>query len=98
MARVHTGPSARGRSSLKTWLFRILTNKAKTRGASRDAALPSFVGDGDEEDTVAVDVDCSNRAAWRSALPRGVPEERLAGRGAPGDRGGDRGAPETSGR
>ena len=59
-----------GRSSLKTWLFRILTNKAKTRGVRESRTLPfsSFVGDGDEEGT-AVDVDRFNRggALERSA-------------------------------
>lgn len=29
-----------GRSALKTWLFRILTNRAKTRGAREHRALP----------------------------------------------------------
>jgi RNA polymerase sigma-70 factor (ECF subfamily) len=67
-----------GRSSLKTWLFRILTNKAKTRGVRESRTLPfsSFVGDGDEEGT-AVEVDRFNRGGAWSAPPRGVPEERL---------------------
>jgi RNA polymerase sigma-70 factor, ECF subfamily len=67
-----------GRSSLKTWLFRILTNKAKTRGVRERRTLPfsSFAGDGDEEDT-AVDVDRFARGGDWAAPPRGVPEERL---------------------
>jgi len=38
-----------GRSSLKTWLFRILVNKAKTRGVREARTVPfsSFVGDED---------------------------------------------------
>jgi len=67
-----------GRSSLKTWLFRILTNKAKTRGR-RDARIVPFASlaaDGDEDGT-AVDVDrFAQGGEWRSP-PRGVPEERL---------------------
>ena len=46
-----------GRSSLKTWIFRILTNKAKTRGV-RESRHVSFstvgVSDGDADDA-AVD-------------------------------------------
>jgi RNA polymerase sigma-70 factor (ECF subfamily) len=66
------------RSSLKTWLFRILTNKAKTRGQREARTLPfsSFAADGDEEDT-AVDADRFDRGGHWSAPPRGVPEERL---------------------
>src|SRR5439155_7199800 len=72
-----------GRSTLKTWLFRILTNKAKTRGQREGRTLPfsALAADRDEEAT-AVDVDRflgpDNRHAghW-AAPPRGVPEERL---------------------
>jgi RNA polymerase sigma-70 factor (ECF subfamily) len=66
------------RSSLKTWLFRILTNKAKTRGQREARSLPfsSFVGDGDEGET-AVAVERFARDGHWSAPPRGVPEERL---------------------
>jgi RNA polymerase sigma-70 factor (ECF subfamily) len=67
-----------GRSSLKTWLFRILTNKAKTRGQRERRSLPfsSFAADGDEQDT-AVDVDRFGQGGEWKAPPRGVPEERL---------------------
>jgi len=66
------------RSALKTWLFRVLTNKAKTRGRREARSLPfsSFVGDGDEAET-AVDVDRFARDGHWSTPPRGVPEERL---------------------
>jgi RNA polymerase sigma-70 factor (ECF subfamily) len=67
-----------GRSSLKTWLFRILANRAKTRGQREARVLPfsSFAADGDEGDT-AVDVDRFARDGHWVAPPRGVPEERL---------------------
>src|SRR5438105_15348634 len=72
-----------GRSTLKTWLFRILTNKAKTRGKREGRTLPfsALAADGDEDQT-AVDVDrflgpdSRHAGAW-AAPPPGVPEERL---------------------
>jgi RNA polymerase sigma-70 factor (ECF subfamily) len=72
-----------GRSSLKTWLFRILTNKAKTRGQRESRTVPfsALAVDGDEGET-AVDVDrflgpdSQHAGAW-AIRPRGVPEERL---------------------
>jgi len=67
-----------GRSSLKTWLFRILTNKAKTRGQRESRTLPfsSLAVDGDEDRT-AVPVERFARGGAWAAPPRGVPEERL---------------------
>jgi RNA polymerase sigma-70 factor (ECF subfamily) len=65
-----------GRSSLKTWLFRILTNKAKTRGQREARTRPFSAFDGDEEGT-AVDVDRFARDGHWVAPPSGVPEERL---------------------
>jgi len=67
-----------GRSSLKTWLFRILTNKAKTRGQREGRTLPfaSLAADGDEYAT-AVDIDRFAQGGEWNAPPRGVPEERL---------------------
>jgi RNA polymerase sigma-70 factor, ECF subfamily len=72
-----------GRSTLKTWLFRILTNKAKTRGMREGRTLPfsALAADGDEDET-AVDIDrflgpgSRHPGGW-AAAPRGVPEERL---------------------
>jgi len=64
------------RSSLKTWLFRILTNKAKTRGRREARSRPFSSFDGDENGT-AVDVDRFARDGHWVAPPRGVPEERL---------------------
>ncbi len=71
------------RSSLKTWLFRILTNKAKTRGQREGRTIPfsSLASDGDEDEP-AVDVDRFLGPGHRyedhwAAPPRSVPEERL---------------------
>ena len=72
-----------GRSSFKTWLFRILTNKAKTRGQREARTLPfsAFAADGDESET-AVELDRflgpdHRYAGHWAAPPRAVPEERL---------------------
>jgi RNA polymerase sigma-70 factor (ECF subfamily) len=72
-----------GRSSFKTWLFRILTNRAKTRGQRESRSVPfSSIGDPEEP---AVDPDRFRDAAdqhpggWRD-FPQpweGDPEERL---------------------
>ena len=44
-----------GRSSLKTWLFRILTNRAKTRGAREARSVPFAMDEPDGADDPAVD-------------------------------------------
>lgn len=79
----------KGRSSLKTWLFQILSNRAKTRAVRerRSAPFSALTGDGDE-DEVAVDADrfCGDGHRWVghwAAAPsdwRHVPEERLLGK------------------
>ena len=46
-----------GRSSLKTWLFRILTNTAKTRAVREARSIPFSALAVDEEDESAVDPD-----------------------------------------
>ena len=66
-----------GRSSLKTWIFRILTNIAKTRGERESRSLPfSALEDADEP---AVDPDRFVLRHW--AVPpdswRTLPAERL---------------------
>jgi RNA polymerase sigma-70 factor (ECF subfamily) len=80
--------SFQGRSSLRTWIFRILTNIAKTRGQREGRSLPFASLAGDDLDAPAVDPDrfdspeASSRGAW-STLPddwTGVPEDRLLGR------------------
>ncbi|MBI3966320.1 MAG: sigma-70 family RNA polymerase sigma factor [Chloroflexi bacterium] len=45
-----------GRSTLKTWLFRILTNRAKTRGARESRIIPfSALGESADDDGPAVE-------------------------------------------
>ncbi|HEX6579691.1 MAG TPA: sigma-70 family RNA polymerase sigma factor [Actinomycetota bacterium] len=77
-----------GRSSLRTWIIRILTNIAKTRGQREGRSLPFASLAGDDLDAPAVDPDRfdtredSSRGAW-STLPddwTGIPEDRLLGR------------------
>lgn len=76
-----------GRSSLKTWIFRIVTNIAKTRGEREGRSLPfSALGGRDDETGAAVDPDRfldAGRLAghWTSAPSRWseLPEERLVG-------------------
>lgn len=49
-------PTFEGRSALKTWVFRILTNRAKTRGVRDARAVPfSSLGNPDREHEPAVD-------------------------------------------
>jgi RNA polymerase sigma-70 factor (ECF subfamily) len=75
------------RSSLKTWLFRILTNRAKTRGERDGRMVPfsSLAGANPEADEPAVDADrflgpdSPHPGAW-AVPPVGWPEERLLDR------------------
>jgi RNA polymerase sigma-70 factor (ECF subfamily) len=79
-----------GRSSLKTWVFRILVNRARTRGAGERRSTPfSSLGEAmGSEDAVdpAAFIDASAGATWAgwwAAYPRAwdsVPETRLLGR------------------
>ncbi|MGA8219177.1 MAG: RNA polymerase sigma factor [Solirubrobacterales bacterium] len=72
-----------GRSSLKTWLFRILTNRAKTRGQREGRMVPfsSLAGAG-EDDEPSVDPDrflgpdSSTPGAW-AAPPRAWPQDKV---------------------
>jgi RNA polymerase sigma-70 factor, ECF subfamily len=72
-----------GRSSLKTWLFRILTNRAKTKGQRDGRTVPfsSLAGAG-EEDEPSVDpdrflgADSATPGAW-AAPPRAWPQDRI---------------------
>ena len=78
--------SFEGRSSLRTWIFRILTNIAKTRGQREGRSLPFTSLAGDDLDAPAVDPSRfdppdGGRGHW-STLPddwSGIPEERLLG-------------------
>ncbi len=68
-----------GRSSLKTWIFRILTNRAKTRGQRERRQLPLSALSGEEEPEVPLD----------RFLPPDDPERPLGvGRPTPGLAGG----------
>jgi RNA polymerase sigma-70 factor (ECF subfamily) len=46
-----------GRSSLKTWIFRILTNTAKTRAVREGRSIPFSALGGEDEEGGAVDAD-----------------------------------------
>ena len=72
-----------GRSSLKTWLFRILTNRAKTRGERDGRQVPfSSLAGGGEEDEPSVDPDrflgpdSATPGAW-AAPPRAWPQDKV---------------------
>jgi RNA polymerase sigma-70 factor (ECF subfamily) len=68
-----------GRSSLKTWIFRILTNRAKTRGMREARSLP-FSSLGGDEPAVEPERFHGGDERWPghwSAPPREFPEERL---------------------
>lgn len=73
------------RSSLKTWIFRILVNRAKTRGAreARQVPISALAGD-DEQPEVAIDrflpPDDPRRPLGWAAPPRAWPEQRLLSR------------------
>jgi len=73
-----------GRSSLRTWIFRILTNIAKTRGQREGRSVPFASLAGDDLDTPSYDPAMFlGEGRWTghwSSLPsdwRGLPEERL---------------------
>ncbi len=79
--------SFEGRSALRTWIFRILTNTAKTRGVRESRSLPfsSAFDAASDPDEPAVDADrflpndpSSRVGAW-STPPRAwiEPEQRL---------------------
>jgi RNA polymerase sigma-70 factor (ECF subfamily) len=67
-----------GRSSLKTWIFRILVNRAKTKGVRERRSVPFSALEGDEKEP-SVDPSRFQEGAW-SAPPEsweGIPEDRL---------------------
>jgi RNA polymerase sigma-70 factor (ECF subfamily) len=76
-----------GRSSLRTWMYRILTNIAKTRGQREGRSSPFSSIAGDDLDAPAVDEswfrgpDDRWAGGWVSFPQdwRGIPEERLLG-------------------
>jgi RNA polymerase sigma-70 factor (ECF subfamily) len=75
-----------GRSSLRTWMFRIVSNVAKTRGRREGRSVPFSALAGDEAGS-AIDPSWFESFAerspggWRAAPDdwRGIPEERLLG-------------------
>lgn len=75
-----------GRSSLRTWMYRIVANVAKTRGQREGRSVPFSALAGDEAGS-AIDPDWFQGAAERSpggwrTFPddwRGIPEDRLIG-------------------
>jgi RNA polymerase sigma-70 factor (ECF subfamily) len=64
-----------GRSSLKTWIFRILANRAKTRAEREGRTIPLSALGGSEP---AVEPDRFDQGHW-AALPADWPENRLLG-------------------
>lgn len=74
-----------GRSSLRTWIYRILVNIAKTRGARerRSVPLSSLIDPGGDEPSLPEELfqpaGAESPGHWRSFPARwdGVPEERL---------------------
>ena len=74
-----------GRSSLKTWIFRILTNRAKTRGEREGRTVPFSSLDGGRTDGEERTVDADrfdSDGHWRSGPSRWseLPENRLVGK------------------
>jgi RNA polymerase sigma-70 factor, ECF subfamily len=70
-----------GRSSLKTWIFRILTNIAKTRGQRESRSLPfSSLDDADGTFEPAVESGRFTPVGHWADPPRAWPEERLISR------------------
>lgn len=75
-----------GRSSLRTWMYRIVANVAKTRGEREGRSVP-FSSLAADEDETAVDPEwfqgSSDRfpGGWRTFPDdwRGIPEDRLIG-------------------
>jgi len=77
-----------GRSSLRTWIFRIVTNIAKTRGQREGRSVPFATLAGDDLDAPAFDPSmfmASDDPRWPrhwSSIPSdwsGIPEDRLLG-------------------
>lgn len=70
-----------GRSSLKTWIFRILTNTAKTRGQRESRSVPfSSLEDAEGTFEPAVESGRFTPVGHWADPPRAWPEERLISR------------------
>ncbi|MBI5104379.1 MAG: sigma-70 family RNA polymerase sigma factor [Solirubrobacterales bacterium] len=60
-----------GRSSFRTWLFRILVNRAKTRGVRESRSVPfAAVGSGDADEPAVDPSRFTADGAWTSLPPR----------------------------
>jgi RNA polymerase sigma-70 factor, ECF subfamily len=69
-----------GRASLRTWIFRILVNIAKTRGQRESRSVPFAALAGDDLDEPTFDPTSFDTTGQWSTLPfdwRGVPEDRV---------------------
>jgi RNA polymerase sigma-70 factor (ECF subfamily) len=69
-----------GRASLRTWIFRILVNIAKTRGQRESRSVPFATLAGDDLDAPSYDPTAFDAEGRWSTLPfdwRGVPDERV---------------------
>jgi RNA polymerase sigma-70 factor (ECF subfamily) len=73
-----------GRSSLKTWIFRIVANRAKTRGEREHRQVPITAVFGEDEPEVPLErflpADHPQRPLGWAVPPRAWPEERLLSR------------------
>jgi len=79
-------PAFEGRSSLRTWMYKIVANLAKTRGVRESRSLPFSALAGDNDDPVDPSwfqgPEDPFPGGWR-AFPndwRGIPEDRLLAR------------------
>ncbi len=68
-------PKFQGRSSLKTWIFRILTNRAQTRG-KREGRTVSFSSLGDDHEAF-LEQRFQEHGAWLSPPATWNPEKTL---------------------
>jgi RNA polymerase sigma-70 factor, ECF subfamily len=74
-----------GRSSLRTWMYKIVTNVAKTRGVREGRSVPFSALAGDHDDPIDPSwfqgPDERFPGGWRTFPDdwRGIPEERLLG-------------------
>ena len=90
MRRAHGPRALRGPRRLKTWLFRILTNRAKTRGQREARTVPfSSLGGDDEGEGPSVDPERflpADHPRWPGHWAAGpahwsaIPDERLLAR------------------
>jgi RNA polymerase sigma-70 factor (ECF subfamily) len=79
-------PTFEGRSSLRTWMYRIVTNIAKTRGVREGRSVPfSSLGGGEHDDAIDPSwfrgADDPFPGGWLTFPDdwRGIPEDRLLG-------------------